>query len=132
MWKVPAEAANLPERSHGELIAGLARTPTGTGADATFERGELAVEAPIGWLEEAIAIVGLCFFFTSPALGPLLPMVALVGWLMLEWVYIPLGWGEKQPYNPWRPVNYLTDHTQRDPMADQTNLKTRLCKVTAV
>ena len=47
-------------------------------------------------------------------------------------VYIPLGWGEKQPYNPWRPVNYLTDHTQRDPMADQTNLKTRLCKVSAV
>jgi anaerobic selenocysteine-containing dehydrogenase len=48
-----------------------------------------------------------------------------------ETVYVPLGWGEKQPYNPWRPVNYLTDHTQRDPMADQTNLKTRLCKVSA-
>ena len=47
-------------------------------------------------------------------------------------IYIPLGWGEKQPYNPWRPVNYLTDHTQRDPMADQTNLKTRLCKVSAI
>ncbi len=46
-------------------------------------------------------------------------------------VYVPIGWGDKQPYNPWRPVNYLTDHTQRDPMADQTNLKTRLCKVSA-
>ncbi|MCG8547759.1 MAG: molybdopterin-dependent oxidoreductase [Alphaproteobacteria bacterium] len=44
-------------------------------------------------------------------------------------VYVPIGWGEKQPYNPWRPVNYLTDHMQRDPLADQTNLKTRLCKV---
>ncbi len=46
-------------------------------------------------------------------------------------VYVPIGWGDRQPYNPWRPVNYLTDHTQRDPMADQTNLKTRLCKVSA-
>ena len=46
-------------------------------------------------------------------------------------VYVPIGWGEKQPYNPWRPVNHLTDHTQRDPMADQANLKTRLCRISA-
>lgn len=44
-------------------------------------------------------------------------------------VYVPIGWGERQPFNPWRTVNFLTDHTQRDPLADQTNLKTRLCKV---
>ncbi len=44
-------------------------------------------------------------------------------------VYVPIGWGEHQPFNPWKPVNFLTDHTQRDPIADQTNLKTRLCKV---
>ena len=46
-------------------------------------------------------------------------------------VYVPIGWGEKQPYNPWRSVNHLTDHTQRDPMTDQTNLKTRLCRISA-
>jgi len=45
-------------------------------------------------------------------------------------VFIPIGWGERQPYNPWRPVNFLTDKTQRDPVSDQTNLKTLLCRVT--
>jgi len=47
-------------------------------------------------------------------------------------VYIPIGWGEKQPFNPWRPVNHLTDDDQRDPMAEQVNLKTRLCRVSPV
>jgi hypothetical protein len=44
-------------------------------------------------------------------------------------VFIPIGWGERQPYNPWRPVNFLTDKTQRDPVSDQTNLKVLLCRV---
>ncbi len=44
-------------------------------------------------------------------------------------VFIPIGWGEKQPHHPWRSVNFLTDRTQRDPISDQTNLKTLLCKV---
>ncbi len=22
-------------------------------------------------------------------------------------VFIPIGWGERQPYNPWRPANLL-------------------------
>jgi anaerobic selenocysteine-containing dehydrogenase len=44
-------------------------------------------------------------------------------------VFIPIGWGERQPYNPWRPVNFLTDNTQRDPVSDQTNLKVLLCRV---
>ncbi|HXF67222.1 MAG TPA: molybdopterin-dependent oxidoreductase [Burkholderiales bacterium] len=44
-------------------------------------------------------------------------------------VYIPIGWGERQPYHPWRSVNFLTDKTQRDPISDQTNLKTLLCRV---
>lgn len=44
-------------------------------------------------------------------------------------VFIPIGWGERQPYNPWRPVNFLTDQTQRDPISDQTNLKQLLCRV---
>jgi anaerobic selenocysteine-containing dehydrogenase/Fe-S-cluster-containing dehydrogenase component len=44
-------------------------------------------------------------------------------------VFIPIGWGERQPYNPWRPVNFLTDSTQRDPVSDQTNLKVLLCRV---
>jgi len=44
-------------------------------------------------------------------------------------VFIPIGWGERQPYNPWRSVNFLTDKTQRDPVSDQTNLKVLLCRV---
>jgi anaerobic selenocysteine-containing dehydrogenase/Fe-S-cluster-containing dehydrogenase component len=44
-------------------------------------------------------------------------------------VFIPIGWGEQQPYHPWRPVNYLTDKAQRDPLSGQTNLKTYLCRV---
>ncbi|MBI4081571.1 MAG: molybdopterin-dependent oxidoreductase [Candidatus Lambdaproteobacteria bacterium] len=44
-------------------------------------------------------------------------------------VFVPIGWGERQPYHPWRSVNFLTDKTQRDPVSDQTNLKTLLCRV---
>ena len=45
-------------------------------------------------------------------------------------VFLPIGWGERQPFNPWRPVNFLTDKTQRAPISEQTNLKSLLCKVT--
>ena len=44
-------------------------------------------------------------------------------------VFVPLGWGERQPFHPWNSVNELTDKTQRDPISDQTNLKTFLCRV---
>ncbi|MGH8638018.1 MAG: hypothetical protein ACREUZ_12865 [Burkholderiales bacterium] len=44
-------------------------------------------------------------------------------------MFIPIGWGERQPFHPWRSVNFLTDHTQHDPASDQTNLKTLLCRV---
>ncbi len=44
-------------------------------------------------------------------------------------IFIPIGWGERQPYNPWRSVNFLTDKSQRDPISDQTNLKVLLCRV---
>ena len=44
-------------------------------------------------------------------------------------VFVPIGWGERQPYHPWRSVNFLTDKTQRDPVSDQTNLKILLCRV---
>jgi anaerobic selenocysteine-containing dehydrogenase/Fe-S-cluster-containing dehydrogenase component len=47
-------------------------------------------------------------------------------------VFIPIGWDEKQPYHPWRPVNFLTDKNQRDPISDQTNLKSLLCRVSLV
>ena len=47
-------------------------------------------------------------------------------------VFIPIGWGEKQPFHPWKPVNFLTDKTQRDPVSDQTNLKSLLCRVRRV
>lgn len=44
-------------------------------------------------------------------------------------VFVPIGWGERQPFHPWRSVNFLTDPAQRDPISDQTNLKTLLCRV---
>ncbi|MCP5155299.1 MAG: molybdopterin-dependent oxidoreductase [Ectothiorhodospiraceae bacterium] len=44
-------------------------------------------------------------------------------------VFVPIGWGERQPFHPWRSVNFLTDASQRDPTADQTNLKSLLCRV---
>ncbi len=44
-------------------------------------------------------------------------------------IFVPIGWGERQPFHPWRSVNFLTDKTQRDPVSDQTNLKTLLCRV---
>jgi anaerobic selenocysteine-containing dehydrogenase/Fe-S-cluster-containing hydrogenase component 2 len=44
-------------------------------------------------------------------------------------VFIPVGWGERQPFHPWRSVNFLTDKSQRDPLSDQTNLKTLLCRI---
>ena len=47
-------------------------------------------------------------------------------------VFVPIGWGEKQPFHPWRPVNYLTDKRQRDPISDNSNLKTYLCRISPV
>jgi anaerobic selenocysteine-containing dehydrogenase len=47
-------------------------------------------------------------------------------------VFLPIGWGERQPFNPWRPVNFLTDKTQRCPISEQTNLKSLLCRVRAI
>jgi len=44
-------------------------------------------------------------------------------------VFVPLGWGERQPFHPGGSVNFLTDRTQRDPVSEQTNLKTLLCRV---
>lgn len=44
-------------------------------------------------------------------------------------VFMPIGWDERQPFHPWRSVNFLTDKSQRDPLADQTNLKSLLCRV---
>ena len=47
-------------------------------------------------------------------------------------VFVPIGWGERQPFHPWHSVNFLTDRTQRDPLSDQTNTKSLLCRVSKV
>jgi anaerobic selenocysteine-containing dehydrogenase/Fe-S-cluster-containing dehydrogenase component len=47
-------------------------------------------------------------------------------------VFVPIGWGEHQPFHPWRPSNFLTDASQRDPISEQTNLKSLLCRVTKI
>jgi anaerobic selenocysteine-containing dehydrogenase len=44
-------------------------------------------------------------------------------------VFVPIGWDEAQPFHPWRPVNFLTDETQRDPLSDHANLKSYMCRV---
>lgn len=44
-------------------------------------------------------------------------------------VFVPIGWDERQPHHPWRTVNFLTDKEQRDPISDQTNLKSLLCRI---
>jgi anaerobic selenocysteine-containing dehydrogenase len=44
-------------------------------------------------------------------------------------VYVPIGWDERQPYHPWRPVNWIMPRDQRCPVSDQTNFKVSLCRV---
>lgn len=44
-------------------------------------------------------------------------------------VFVPIGWDAAQPFHPWKSVNFLTDHTQRDPLSGHSNLKTYLCRV---
>jgi anaerobic selenocysteine-containing dehydrogenase len=44
-------------------------------------------------------------------------------------VFVPLGWDERQPYHPWRSVNWLMPRDGRDPVSDQTNFKVNLCRV---
>jgi len=43
-------------------------------------------------------------------------------------VFIPIGWDEQQPYHPAASVNHLTG-TRLDPVSQQANLKTHLCRV---
>ena len=44
-------------------------------------------------------------------------------------VFVQISWGERQPFNPWKSVNVLTDRSQRDVISDQINMKTLLCRV---
>ena len=44
-------------------------------------------------------------------------------------VFIPIGWDEQQPYHPAASVNHLTG-SRLDPISQQANLKSNLCRVT--
>jgi len=44
-------------------------------------------------------------------------------------VFIPIGWDRQQPYHPASSVNHLTS-ISLDPISQQANLKTHLCRVT--
>lgn len=46
-------------------------------------------------------------------------------------IFMPIGWGARQPFNPWETINRLTDHFQFDPVGYQCNLKTYACRVRA-
>jgi anaerobic selenocysteine-containing dehydrogenase len=43
-------------------------------------------------------------------------------------VFVPIGWDEQQPYHPGASVNHLTG-VRLDPISQQANLKTHLCRV---
>ncbi len=43
-------------------------------------------------------------------------------------VFVPIGWDEQQPYHPHSSVNHLTG-IRLDPISQQANLKTHLCRV---
>ena len=43
-------------------------------------------------------------------------------------VFVPIGWDEQQPYHPGSSVNHLTA-IRLDPISQQANLKTHLCRV---
>jgi anaerobic selenocysteine-containing dehydrogenase/Fe-S-cluster-containing dehydrogenase component len=43
-------------------------------------------------------------------------------------VFVPIGWDEQQPYHPASSVNHLTG-IRLDPISQQANLKTHLCRV---
>ena len=46
-------------------------------------------------------------------------------------VFVPIGWDEQQPFHPASSVNYLTGKAL-DPVSQQANLKTHLCRVRKV
>ena len=43
-------------------------------------------------------------------------------------VFIPIGWDEQQPFHPASSVNHLTA-ISLDPVSQQANLKSHLCKI---
>ena len=43
-------------------------------------------------------------------------------------IFIPIGWDEQQPYHPAASVNHLTG-ARLDPISQQANLKSNLCRV---
>ena len=43
-------------------------------------------------------------------------------------VFVPIGWDQQQPYHPGSTVNHLTG-ISLDPVSQQANLKTHLCRV---
>jgi len=44
-------------------------------------------------------------------------------------VFVPIGWDERQKQHPARSVNWLVDHHERDPISDQTNMKSILVRL---
>lgn len=46
-------------------------------------------------------------------------------------IFIPIGWDEQQPYHPSSSVNHLTG-IRLDPISQQANLKTHLCRISKV
>jgi len=44
-------------------------------------------------------------------------------------VFVPIGWDERQKADPAASVNWLIDHSLRDPVSDQTNMKSILVRL---
>ena len=102
---------------------------TSCGGSETDSGGYVRVLASMYPLEYFAAQVGGDRVQVESAHGTIEAVAWLNTGIRPTAVFIPIGWGEKQPFNPWRSVNYLTDKTQRDPISDQTNLKALLCRI---
>jgi len=59
--------------------------------------------------------------------------IAAVAWvhpgIRRSAVFVPIGWDERQKGDPARSVNWLIDHHLRDPISDQTNMKSILVRI---
>lgn len=44
-------------------------------------------------------------------------------------IFVPIGWDERQKRDPAASVNWLIDHHLRDPISDQTNMKSVLVRI---
>ncbi len=76
----------------------------------------------------AIGVVDGDYLAVETANGSIVARAWLHRGIRPSSVFIPIGWDEPQPYTPGSSVNHLTG-IRLDPISQQSNLKTHLCRV---